>query len=178
MRLKIRARIGPIAVLAVCLPGCSSQMQTTLSPTDLEAEFREQILHINHQTGARQMGVADLMERLERGDDLLILDIREPQEFQIGAVADAVSLPPDAVSDFAARIEDQTIVVTYCTVGYRSGLAAVQMEDRLGRPVYSLDGGIIAWFNQGGRVVDTAGRESHQIHPYDSSWQRFVMGRE
>ena len=60
-------------------------------------------------------------------------------------------------------LPEDAMVVTYCTVGYRSGKAAVELEKRLGRPVYNLDGGILAWFNQGGEVLDPGGRPVDKI---------------
>jgi acyl-CoA thioesterase-1 len=65
-------------------------------------------------------------------------------------------------------------VVTYCTAGYRSGLAAVEIEKRLGRPVWNLTGGIIEWFNRGGAVFDPAGSPAARIHPYGEEWAKYV----
>jgi rhodanese-related sulfurtransferase len=178
MRLKIYALAAINTAIFVCAVGCRNVGESTPLTTELKAEYRKKIEEINCKTGARQMEVLDLMERLYSGDSLLILDVRTPEEFQIGSLAGAISLPLEKVPEFTPRFYDNKTIVSYCTVGYRSGLAAVELEALLGRPVYNLDGGIIEWFNQGGEVVDLEGSPSLRIHPYNSNWKPFVIGRE
>ena len=86
-------------------------------------------------------------------------------------------MPPTRIlKDSLEAIKSTDVVVTYCTAGYRSGIAATQLEKRLGRPVYSLSGGIIEWFNDGGEVVDPAsGEPRDRIHPYSAEWGRYVL---
>jgi rhodanese-related sulfurtransferase len=140
-----------------------------------EQELRQKVAAINAQTGARQLSVAALRQKLAAGEKVVILDVREIDEAQVSTLAGARLVPPKEVGQLAlGSIPADATVVTYCTVGYRSGKAAVQLEKRLGRPVYNLDGGILAWFNAGGQVVDPSGRPVDQINAWGAPWTSYV----
>ena len=83
-------------------------------------------------------------------------------------------VPPSEVESFAEDLPAGATIVTYCTVGYRSGFAAVKLEKRIGRPVFNLVGGIIEWFNNGGTVVDAGGEETDKIDAFSAEWERYV----
>ena len=178
MRLKIYALAVMNMAVLVCIIGCRDGGKPTPFKISLEAEYRKKIQEINYKTGAEQMTVSDLKKLLYAGDNLLILDVRTPEEFQIGALAGAMSLPLEKIPGFIPRLYGNKTIVSYCTVGYRSGLVAVDLENLLGRPVYNLDGGIIEWCNQGGEVIDSEGSSSSRIHPYNASWEPFIIVRE
>ena len=154
------------------LCSCADRLDSPPAPSR-EAEFGQRIDEINQQTGARQLSLEELKALLGAGRPILLLDVREAQEFAVGAIPSARLLPPGQVDAFIPEDSESTIV-TYCTVGYRSGRAAASLEKRLGRPVYNLSGGIIKWFNQGGQVIDSFGRLSDSVHPFNADWSRFI----
>ncbi|MEM7264301.1 MAG: rhodanese-like domain-containing protein, partial [Planctomycetota bacterium] len=109
-------------------------------------------------------------------------DIRETNEYEVARLPQAVHLAPSAVDSIPLEaLKKQTpadvTVIAYCTAGYRSGLAAVALEKRLGRAVLNLDGGIISWFNAGGRVETPKGETADRIHPFGDDWAKFVVPR-
>ncbi len=109
---------------------------------------------------------------------MVILDVRELKEMQVSMLPGARPAVPDQIrSRPLGDLPPDATVVTYCTAGYRSGLAAVELEKRLGRPVYNLDGGILAWFNQGGQVLDPGGRPVDRIDAWGEPWTSFVHPR-
>lgn len=141
-------------------------------------EFRQKIAEINAKTGARQLSIAELQQKLQRGERVVILDVREPEEMLVSTLPGARPAPPDQIrSRPLGDLPAGATIVAYCTVGYRSGKAAVQLEKRLGRPVYNLDGGILAWFNAGGRVVDPAGQPVDRIDAWGAPWTSYVHPR-
>ena len=143
-----------------------------------DRELRKKVDEINTKTGARQISAADLEERLKRGERIVILDVREPKEMEVSALPGARLAPSGEVRTMPLNgIPADATVVTYCTVGYRSGKAAVLLEQRLGRPVYNLDGGIIAWFNHGGRVLDPSGKPVDRIDAWGEPWTSYVHPR-
>lgn len=90
---------------------------------------------------------AELKVRLDRGDALTLVDVREPREWAVADLTDyeRVRIP---VGEFLARMDelpqDQEIVV-YCRSGGRSG-QAVQALLRAGYPrVLNMAGGILRW---------------------------------
>jgi len=88
--------------------------------------------------------------------DTLLIDIREPAEYQAGHIPGAVHLPrgllefeihglvQNALSDQNTAPEDQPIVL-YCGTGGRSSLAAETLEMIGYKNVRSMSGGLIAW---------------------------------
>jgi len=101
-----------------------------------------------------ECSVRDAHECLDT--DTLIIDIREPAEYQRGHIPGAVHLPRgllefeihklvDQVCTYPnSRYEEQAIVL-YCGTGGRSALAAKTLEELGYKNVISMDGGIVAW---------------------------------
>ena len=90
----------------------------------------------------------------EPPSDLVILDIRTPEEFAAGHIAGAINIDYYA-SDFEARLGELDLevpYVMYCNSGNRSGNALPLMDSIGFTEVYELDGGIQAWFNSGNPV--------------------------
>lgn len=86
--------------------------------------------------------------------DLVILDIRTPEEFAAGHIAGAINIDYYA-SDFEARLGELDLdvpYVMYCNSGNRSGNALPLMDSIGFAEVYELDGGIQAWFSAGNPV--------------------------
>jgi rhodanese-related sulfurtransferase len=80
--------------------------------------------------------------------DLVVLDIRTPEEFAAGHLAGAINVDYYA-SDFEDRLSDlnrDVPYVMYCNSGNRSANALPVMDSLGFREVYELDGGIVAWF--------------------------------
>ena len=119
------------------------------------------------------ISAADLMAELETDRDLLLVDVRKPEE-------QAVSMIPGAVTqrEFEARREsfDGRRVVTYCTAGYRSGLYAKKLQKK-GWDVLNLEGSLLSWTHEGGPLVDDEG-PTLRIHVYSQDWSLEAEGYE
>jgi rhodanese-related sulfurtransferase len=86
--------------------------------------------------------------------DLVILDIRTPEEFAAGRIAGAINIDYYA-SDFEAQLSELDLdvpYIMYCNSGNRSGNALPLMDSIGFTEVYELDGGIQAWFNAGNAI--------------------------
>lgn len=83
--------------------------------------------------------------------DLVVLDIRTPEEFASGHLAGAINVDYYA-SDFEAQLRELDLTaryVMYCNSGNRSS-NALPLMDAIGfTEVYELDGGIQAWYSAG-----------------------------
>ena len=97
--------------------------------------------------------------------DTLIIDVREPAEFQRGHIPGALHLPRGMLEfDIHGMVERTAIdqnkaladqdIVLYCGTGGRSALAAATMTDLGYRNVRSMAGGVVAW-NAAGLPLDT-----------------------
>ena len=98
-------------------------------------------------------------------DRVVFVDVREEKEIEVSSLPNTVSRGEfmgnqDAYQKFT--------IVTYCTVGYRSGKFAEEMEQK-GISVYNLAGGILAWVLEGGKVYKN-GAETNRVHVYGKEW--------
>lgn len=83
--------------------------------------------------------------------DLVVLDIRTPEEFAAGHLADAVNIDYYAndFEDQLAQLNLDVPYVMYCNSGNRSSNALPVMDSLGFQEVYELEGGIQAWFGAG-----------------------------
>ncbi|MGE5153211.1 MAG: rhodanese-like domain-containing protein [Bdellovibrio bacteriovorus] len=90
-----------------------------------------------------------LQERLARGDDLVLLDIRTPAEMAQGTIPGAMPMPMHLIPLRMGELPKDKDLVLYCRSGARSYQAcAYLMQQGLGRSL-NLRGGIIAWARHG-----------------------------
>src|SRR5262249_27347457 len=88
-----------------------------------------------------------------RPSDVIVLDVREPEEFANGHVPGAVNLPQ---ADLATRLEEvarDRPVFVICQGGFRSLRAAQFLRQRGFADVVSVKGGTEAWRAAGGEVI-------------------------
>src|SRR5436305_2666259 len=90
-----------------------------------------------------------LKQRLERGDSLQIIDVREPNEYEIARIPDAKLIPLGQVVNRQGEIEEGRETVVHCKGGVRSAKAieALTRSGFRGRLI-NLKGGITAWSNE------------------------------
>jgi len=88
---------------------------------------------------------ADLAGRLRRGDDLDLVDVREPHEWEIGRIEGARLAPLSSFAEALSTLDSARDVVVYCKVGGRSAKAVRQLQAAGFRRVWNLAGGILRW---------------------------------
>lgn len=83
--------------------------------------------------------------------DLVVLDIRTPEEFAAGHLAGAINVDYYAndFEDQLAQLDLDVPYVMYCNSGNRSSNALPLMDSLGFAEVYEIDGGIQAWFGAG-----------------------------
>ncbi len=92
----------------------------------------------------------------ERAADVVLLDVRTPEEYAEGHVPGSVNIDFYA-ADFAEQLDllpKDVPYVVYCRSGNRSGSTMPIMEDLGFTEVWDVDGGILAW-NQAGLPIDS-----------------------
>lgn len=77
--------------------------------------------------------------------ELVILDVREPAEYERGHIPGARLIPLSILPSKLDEIETDKTTITYCAHGRRSASAASLLKGHGLNKVYSLDGGITAW---------------------------------
>ena len=95
-----------------------------------------------------EITATELKRRLDRGDDLQIIDVREPNEYQIARLANSKLIPLGQIVERSGEIDASRETIVHCKMGGRSAKAieALQRAGFTGRLV-NLTGGITAWSN-------------------------------
>jgi rhodanese-related sulfurtransferase len=85
----------------------------------------------------------------EHLDEVQVVDVREPYEWQAGRIDGAVHIPLNSLmSGAGSDLDRERPVVMVCRVGNRSELATLMMQAR-GFEAYNLEGGMEAWASEG-----------------------------
>jgi len=99
------------------------------------------------KNGIPQMSVTELKRRLDAGDDLFILDVREPFEYQIANIGGTL-IPQGQVPHRLNEIDRDREIVVQCKSGGRSQRIAEFLQQEGYPKVTNLAGGILAWSNE------------------------------
>jgi rhodanese-related sulfurtransferase len=95
----------------------------------------------------RETSIDDVKARLDRGDRFLLIDVREESEYTKDHLPNAIHLGKGIIErDIEERVPElNTALVLYCGGGYRSALAADNLQKMGYTNVLSMDGGIRGW---------------------------------
>ncbi len=91
-----------------------------------------------------EITVEQLKAKLDRGDDLFILDVREPQEYEIVNIGGYL-IPLSTLPKRIGELDSSKEIVVHCRSGARSAKAAEFLRKNGFKDVRNLVGGINAW---------------------------------
>jgi molybdopterin/thiamine biosynthesis adenylyltransferase/rhodanese-related sulfurtransferase len=102
------------------------------------------------------------------GGGVVLIDTREPHEYAEARLEGGKLVPPGLLADEieAAAPDKSARTILYCRSGNRSAIAAAQMEALGYTDVASMEGGILAWQEQGLPVVAASGMTAEQRDRY------------
>lgn len=139
-----------IAVLVLISAGCSQQVQSTNAESPV----------VEEKVSVEKISFSDAHQMIEQNqgkDDFVILDVRTPEEYETGCLKDAVNIDFNA-PDFREKLEGLDKTKTYlvhCRSGKRSATAIKIMQESGFTNIYDLNGGIMAWADDGGAVDES-----------------------
>jgi len=99
------------------------------------------------KNGIPQISVKELKSRIDAGEDVLILDVREPYEYQIANIGGKL-IPQNDVPQRLAEIDRDREIVVQCRSGQRSQRIAEFLQQSGYQKVTNLAGGILAWADE------------------------------
>ena len=105
----------------------------------IEAEW------VNAAAGEFEIAPAALKKRIDGGEDLVLLDVREPQEWEICRLDGATLIPLGRLPYALGELSTADEIVAYCRMGGRSRKALQILQEAGFRKVRNLTGGINAW---------------------------------
>jgi len=125
--------------------------------------------------------------KLRSGGDVLLFDVREPDEYAVGHLPGAIRVDPDIsahdfLEQFGATLNDKEVIF-YCATGRRSTDLAEKVKAEImatgaSLPVpANMQGGIFRWHNESGQLVDAAG-DTEYVHPYNWWWKRLLTHKD
>ena len=113
------------------------------SATDLINEAKQRIREVSPREAAD----------MRRRGDVVFLDVREPNEWNLGRVPGALHIPRGILeSNIEMRVPRPASVVIYCAAGNRSALAADTLQQMGYTNVVSMADGWRGWVHNGGEV--------------------------
>ena len=99
------------------------------------------------KNGIPQLSVKDLKKRMDAGENLFILDVREPFEYQIANIGGKL-IPQNEVPQRLAEIDRDREIIVQCKSGGRSQRIAEFLKQSGYPKVANVSGGILAWSDQ------------------------------
>jgi len=123
----------------------------------------------------QEMTTAELAALQQAGRTLVLLDVREAEEFAVSHIPGAIRLQPGMPAREVLALHGErlagTAAVFYCAVGWRSGQMVEGLRAAAGAApaaaLYNLRGGIFRWHIEG-RPLAPAGVS--EIHEFDRGW--------
>ena len=132
-------------------PGCAvcGDSPTITGPIDYEAfcgvSSAAMVSSAPMQASPAEVSVEELQAMRERGEAFVLLDVREPREWEISDLADSIKIPLGTLPENLEKLSKTDTIVAYCRSGGRSG-NAVQFLHRMGfGGAKNLVGGINRW---------------------------------
>jgi rhodanese-related sulfurtransferase len=167
--------------LPVLIQTASVVVLTMLAGCDRSPEgstFQKVADRAVNSTGAPAMDLPEYRQLIasSKSSDVLTLDVRNAEEWAVSRIPGALPWPQDRGADseipamVTSHLDRGATVVVYCSIGYRSGLAAQRLlADRPGSPIFNLRGGIFLYANEGGPLDG-----GKLVHGYDEHWQKWL----
>ena len=99
-------------------------------------------------TGVPEVTVEQLKSKMDRGDDFFLLDVREPNEYQICRIDGSKLIPLGELAQRTGELDKNREMIVHCKMGGRSAKAVSLLQERGFNRVSNLKGGILAWIDR------------------------------
>ncbi len=102
--------------------------------------------------GIPEIQVEELKRRLDAGEDLFVLDVREPHEYQICNIGGHL-IPLNDLPKRVSELDSSREIVAHCKMGGRSAKAVTFLQQAGFKKIHNLSGGILAWADRIDRTM-------------------------
>jgi molybdopterin/thiamine biosynthesis adenylyltransferase/rhodanese-related sulfurtransferase/molybdopterin converting factor small subunit len=92
-----------------------------------------------------EIDVTEVKRKLDSGDDFVLIDVREPHEYQIASIPGARLIPLGELPKHLNELDPDADIVAHCKSGMRSQKAVDLLKQNGFRHVRNMTGGILAW---------------------------------
>ena len=97
---------------------------------------------------SEEITVRELKSRMDRGDHLNVIDVREPHEYAIARIPGTKLIPLNQVEERAGELNSNEEIILHCRSGKRSADALNRLKAKGFRRLKNLKGGIAAWSDE------------------------------
>ena len=115
-----------------------------------------------------EISTGQLAQLMTGQGGVVILDAREKKEYQVSHIQNALHAPSLATAEKYVP-ERGTMIIVYCSVGYRSAGMVKRLREIGYTEAVNLKGSIFKWANEG-RPVFKGTEEVRGVHPYNKKW--------
>ncbi len=167
--LKLTSLLSIFYLLLFCL-GCNAQVKIDRARCQ-DPNFDKKV----ERTISFSVPTISPFELNALGEDVIILDTREMEEYEISHIPNAKFI---SYKDFQAKdlsdIDKEKQLVVYCSIGYRSEKIGEKLNALGYKNVSNLYGSIFEWVNQGYEVIDKDGNATKKVHTYNKNWSKWL----
>lgn len=119
------------------------------------------------RAATKQVTIKDLKDAIDKKEDMLILDVREPAEYDVAHIPDAVNVPRGLLefSIWTVAPDKDKKIFVYCKTGARAALATKLLNELGYKKAMAVDTGGIAWVKAGYPVLTSITDEEVVIVP-------------
>ena len=163
---------GVIAVFILLLVAgfCSAQKLA------VPAQWKDVLALVRKQfPDVPQVSTSALATRIEKGEEIIIIDAREPGEFEVSRLPGAINVQ---TVEGAGELSKDAEIIVYCSVGYRSSALAQLLRKAGFSKSSNLEGSLFQWANEDRPMVDAAGVATTRVHPYSDKWGDLLNGEK
>ncbi len=164
----------PLFFLALLLTNLAAQAPSPSREERRRAKVAQEYVKATQGINVPTLKADSLKSQL--GDtNLILIDVRQPNE-QIVSMLPGALTPYEFAQRFKTGFPAGKRVVTYCTIGHRSGEYAEELQVK-GVPVQNLEGGILAWTHAGGKLTRDSGGvrvPTKKVHVYSQDMKEWI----
>jgi adenylyltransferase/sulfurtransferase len=103
----------------------------------------QQVTHTEPAKG--EIDVTEVKQKIDRGADFVLVDVREPHEYQIASIPQAKLIPLGELGRRLGELDPDDEIVVHCKSGGRSARAVEFLRQQGFKDVSNMRGGILAW---------------------------------
>jgi rhodanese-related sulfurtransferase len=132
-----------------------------------EIEEKYQTIKLKYLKNVKDISVESLIQ-IKKEKKVILIDCREVEEQEISILPNSIL----SRNFDKSIIKEDSVIVTYCTIGFRSGLFILDLQKEFKNiEMYNLIGGILSWthISKDG-LVNVKGEKVNKVHVYGNEW--------
>lgn len=129
-----------------------------------------------YRNSVKTLRPVEVKELITKGEKIIILDTRSPEEFNLSHLKNARFLNYGSYSaEDLKKLPKNEKIIVYCSVGYRSERVGEKLQKLGYQNVYNIYGGIFEWKNEGMPVVNRQNQLTDSVHTYNKNWSKWLL---